>query len=91
MNHPDFRVGGKIFATLEPEGRWGMVKLTLEQQAEVCESEPDCFEPFPGGWGKMGMTRVYLRPATKEVAVRALAIAWRNRAPKRLVAEHPEI
>lgn len=91
MNHPDFRVGGKIFATLDPEGKWGMVKLTLEQQAEYCEELTEYLEPFPGGWGRMGMTKVYLRPAKKDGVTRVMAQAWRNRAPKRLVAEHPKI
>jgi hypothetical protein len=32
MNHPDFRVAGKIFASLGvPDESWDMVKLALEQ------------------------------------------------------------
>ena len=37
MCHPDFRVGGKIFATLWPAAGWAMVKLTPEQQAQLRE------------------------------------------------------
>src|SRR5947209_7418215 len=44
MDHPDFRVGGKIFATLWPDGDWGMVKLTAEQQAVFTRSEPKVFQ-----------------------------------------------
>lgn len=40
MNHPDFRVAGKIFATLWPDDRWGVVKLTVEEQTTLCASEP---------------------------------------------------
>ncbi len=82
MNHPDFRVGGKIFATLAPgdEAR-AMVKLTLEQQADFVRSEPTMFEAVPGGWGRRGATSVLL-PAARAAAVRrALLAAWRNTAP----------
>jgi hypothetical protein len=56
VNHPDFRVrGGKIFATLAyPDKKWGMVKLTPEQQEEVVRAEPKVFEPVKGGWGRGG-------------------------------------
>jgi hypothetical protein len=46
MHHPDFRVAGKIFATLGyPDKSWGMVKLTPEQQAELMHDEPKVFVP----------------------------------------------
>ena len=88
MGHPDFRVRGKIFATLGfPEGEWAMVKLTPEQQASFVRTDPDIFQPVKGGWGRRGCTNVLLRQAT-ELAVRhALLAAWRNTAPKRLAAE----
>lgn len=40
MGHPDFRVRGKVFATLWPKDLLGMVKLTPEQQQAFVESEP---------------------------------------------------
>lgn len=87
MGHPDFRVGGKIFATLGPDEDWGMVKLTPEQQAALLRDEPDVFHPESGAWGRGGCTIVRLRNA-KELTVRhALLNAWRNTAPKRLVQE----
>ncbi|MFN0006623.1 MAG: MmcQ/YjbR family DNA-binding protein [Planctomycetota bacterium] len=88
MGHPDFRVGGKIFATLGPEGEikpWGMMKLTPEQQAPLLETEPDVFEPGPGAWGRRGATLVRLQKARVATVRRALAAAWRNTAPKKLV------
>lgn len=84
MGHPDFRVGGKIFATLWPDDDWGMAKLTVEQQADFIRRDPKTFEPIPGGWGRKGATKVKL-PTAREASVRqALAAAWRNTAPKRL-------
>jgi hypothetical protein len=82
MNHPDFRVGGKIFATLGPGEEWGMVKLTPEQQAAFIAAEPEAFEPVKGGWGLKGATRVILESANEPGVARALETAWRNTAPK---------
>jgi len=85
MNHPDFRVGGKIFATLAPDGKQrGMVKLTPEQQAEFVRAEPRMFQKVSGGWGARGATGVVLPAATATVVRRALLAAWRNTAPKRI-------
>lgn len=85
MGHPDFRVRGKIFATLWPDHGWGMVKLTPDQQVAFVETEPEMFQPVPGGWGARGATKVLLPHATKAAVLRALAVAWCNTAPKRLV------
>lgn len=88
MGHPDFRVGGKIFATLShPDEGWGMVKLTSEQQEELVRTEPAMFVPVKGGWGRQGATSVHLKVASKTVVRQALAAAWRNRAPKRLAEQ----
>ncbi len=88
MDHPDFRVGGKIFATLGPDEEWGMVKLTPEQQSTFIDAEPEAFEPVKGGWGIKGATRVNLNAAREPSVVRALDAAWRNIAPKSLVANY---
>jgi len=87
MGHPDFRVRGKIFATLGPNEVWGMVRLTPEQQREFVRSEPRVFQPFNGAWGASGCTKVHLIQAKKESVRRALVAAWRNRAPKRLAEQ----
>jgi hypothetical protein len=85
MNHPDFRVCGKIFATLGyPNKDWGMVKLTLEQQAEFVHDEPRSFDPCAGAWGRKGATSVRLKSVKKATLQRALEAAWRNTAPKKL-------
>ena len=89
MNHPDFRVRGKIFATLGyPEDGWGMVKLTLEQQGEFVRAEPKVFTAVKGGWGRKGATTVNLAKANLESVRNALLAAWRYVAPKRLVQQH---
>ena len=83
MGHPDFRVGGKIFATLGyPRDGMGVVMLTPEQQELFVRSEPKTFTPVLGGWGKQGSTHVLLRTARKAAVREALKVAWRNRAPQ---------
>ena len=85
MDHPDFRVGGKIFATLGyPKSGWAMVKLFPDQQAEFVADEPKAFVPVKGGWGRRGATNVILKSARKSSVKRALGAAWLNTAPKRL-------
>lgn len=88
MGHPDFRVAGKIFATLQyPDESWGMVKLTPEQQQEFVQAEPAVFVAVKGGWGRKGATSVHLKPAKKKIVRKALATAWCNAAPKRLISD----
>jgi hypothetical protein len=87
MGHPDFRVCGKIFATLGyPGDDWAMVKLSPSEQAMLINVEPKIFAPVKGGWGKRGATNVRLRAARKPILRTALLAAWRNTAPKRLAA-----
>jgi hypothetical protein len=91
MGHPDFRVQGKIFATLGyPDDRWAMVKLTPEQQTAFIESAPAVFVPVQGGWGRKGATNVRLVEATRRALGPALATAWRNVAPRALVEADTE-
>lgn len=88
MDHPDFRVAGKIFATLAyPDKTYGMVKLPLLDQDKFVEEWPEVFTPVPGYWGKTGATHVHLKKATKEALKTAMAVAWRNAAPKNLVKD----
>jgi hypothetical protein len=87
MGHPDFRVRGKIFATLGPDESWGMVKLTPEQQSDHLRAAPDSFRPASGAWGRKGSTIVSLEPADARTVQGALLLAWRNTAPKMLVRQ----
>ena len=85
MGHPDFRVRGKIFATLAyPDDTVGMVKLTPEQQASFVQAEPAAYTPVKGKWGLGGATHVRLKKVKKPSLQRALLTAWRNTAPKNL-------
>ena len=84
MSHPDFRVSGKIFATLGyPDKEHGMVVLPLEEQARVVRSHPKIFVPAKGAWGKRGSTTVLLRAADTAMLQDALGIAWRGRTDRR--------
>jgi hypothetical protein len=88
MHHPDFRVAGKIFATLgHPDKTCGMVKLNPKQQADFVQSAPEIFHPVKGGWGDRGATTVKLTAASEAKVREALVAAWRNTAPKRLARE----
>lgn len=80
MGHPDFRVSGRIFATLAyPSTAFAAVMLTPEQQELFVRTEPKTFKPVPGGWGRKGATQVALRTAKKAAVREALRVAWGNR------------
>ena len=85
MQHPDFRVGGKIFATLGPDLTWGMAKLTPTLQQEFLRSNPLSFKPAAGAWGDGGATIITLADADVDTVTDALRAAWQNTAPKKLV------
>ena len=76
----DFRVGGRIFATLslEKEG-YGVLLLNPEQQTGMVADEPEIFSPVPGGWGRNGSTRVLLAKVSRDVLAGALRTAWQRR------------
>lgn len=81
MKHPDFRVRGKVFATLgHPDAASGMVALMPEQQADFMALAPDAFRPANGAWGRRGSTLVRLDAVDAEVLEHALGAAWRRRA-----------
>lgn len=80
MGRPDFRVGGRIFATLaSAEQGYGNLMLTLEQQTAFVEDLPEVFLPIAGGWGRMGMTHIRLSAANEDVLAGALHTAWKLR------------
>jgi YjbR len=84
MRHPDFRVAGKIFASLGvPNRDWGMVKLTPEQQRAFIEKAPQIFKPASGAWGRQGYTNVYLPSAKTNIVRAALDVAAKNVAKKK--------
>ena len=83
MGAVDFRVGGRIFATLASvkEG-YGNLMFAPEQQAEFVHDFPDLFLPIAGGWGRMGATHVRLAKVSEDILVDALRTAWSLRVQK---------
>jgi hypothetical protein len=85
MRHPDFRVGGKIFATLGYRGKdSAVVKLTPDEQKEFVRANRKVFQPVNGAWGRRGYTMIHLAAAKIDIVRKALTAACRNTAPKRL-------
>lgn len=83
MGAADFRVGGRIFATLAAQDQgYGNLMLSPEQQAAFVDELPDVFIPIPGGWGRMGATHIVLSKANKDVLSGALQAAWELRKEK---------
>jgi hypothetical protein len=83
MGAPDFRVGGRIFATLASQSQgYGNLMLTPEQQAAFVGELPEVFVPIAGGWGRMGSTHIRLAAATEDVLTGALRTAWKLRLEK---------
>ena len=83
MGHPDFRVRNRIFATLGyPDQRWGMVKLTPDQQAKLLGVAPEAFRPAADAWGRSGSTVVLLSAVDTAALRPILKWAWENVAAK---------
>jgi len=83
MGAADFRVGGRIFATLASQAKgYGNLMLTPEQQTEFVDELPEVFLPIHGGWGRMGATHIRLAKATEDVLAGALRVAWMLRVGK---------
>jgi hypothetical protein len=80
MGSADFRVGGRIFATLAHQHQgYGNLMLSPEQRAAFVGEEPDVFLPVAGGWGRMGATHIRLAVATEDILAGALHTAWKRR------------
>ncbi len=83
MGSADFRVGGRIFATLAAQSKgYGNLMLTPEQQADFVAEQPEVFLPVPGGWGRNGATHVRLAEANEDLLEGALRAAWQVRVEK---------
>ena len=83
MGSADFRVGGRIFATLASQKQgYGNLMLTPEQQADFVAEQPDVFLPVAGGWGRNGATHIRLAKANEDLLAGALRAAWKLRIDK---------
>ena len=90
MGAVDFRVGGRIFATLASQKQgYGNLMLTPEQQADFVGELPDLFLPVAGGWGRMGATHIRLAAANEDVMTGALRAAWKLRIEKNAKSVRP--
>jgi hypothetical protein len=78
MGHPDFRVNGRIFATLHDDNEHGMVKLPPDEQERLVREHPEMFRPENGAWGRQGCTRVHLLPADEDAVGEAMTLAWQD-------------
>ena len=88
MGHPDFRVDGRVFATLAyPSAGWAMVRLAPEQQEFFVGSESASFMAVKGAWGRGGATSIKLRSAKTAAVAEALRVAWQHAAPGRLLPQ----
>ena len=97
MGHPDFRVRGKIFASLHHDRQMtgralmaGMVMLTPEQQQQFIQDHPESFRPENGAWGRSGCTRVQLDAADEDTLGGAMTLAWQNTVDKQKKAKKPK-
>jgi hypothetical protein len=79
MGHPDFRTGGRIFATIHPDHASGMVNLTPNQQEKFVREHP-AFTPENGAWGRQGCTRVLIDAVDEDTLGEAMTLAWQNTA-----------
>jgi hypothetical protein len=82
MGHPDFRVRAGIFATIHPDQRVGMVKLTPDQQQRFIRDHPEAFAPESGAWGRDGCTSVRLDSVDEDALGEAMTLAWKNTIEK---------
>jgi hypothetical protein len=79
MSHPDFRIGGRIFASIRQDLLTATVRLTPEDQGRFIADAPDTFSPEAGAWGRDGWTRIALAAADEDAVGEALTLAWRER------------
>ncbi len=82
MAHPDFRVNGRIFATIYPDNIRGMVQLLPDEQQTFMREHPAIFEPASGAWGRGGSTTVHLAAADSEIVGEAMTLAWQHAVAK---------
>ena len=89
MGHADFRINGRIFATLGyPNDGFAVVMLSPQDQDLIVRDHPRAFAPAKGKWGASGSTTITLDalgPKSAKAVAAALEAAWRKRAPKRLL------
>ena len=90
MRHPDFRVNGRIFATLTADEREGVVMLPPDEQQQLIQDHAAIFKPAAGAWGRQGCTVVHLAKADPREVRAALLLAWQYHQGKARQIPHPQ-
>lgn len=80
MGHADFRLDGRIFASLAPDESWATLNLSPDDQEALTSEFPEQFEPLNGAWGRQGWTRVHLQAARVGPVRRGITLALKNLA-----------
>jgi len=89
--HPkysSFRVGGKIFATVPPDGRHLHLFVDEEDREHALATTPAAFQKLFWGEAAVGL-RVLLSEAKPAAVQRLLHCAWSRKASKKQAAAHP--
>jgi hypothetical protein len=85
-----FRVGKKIFATMEPDGSEAMVRVRpLERVQDLLSARPEVFLDYGGWTWRNGALGIRLRKADAKLIRELVLDAWRRIAPKRALASGP--
>jgi hypothetical protein len=82
MGHPDFRVAGRIFASIHAGDATGMVQLAPEEQVALVAEQPRAFSPAAGAWGRGGSTIVHFAEADVATVRSALVLAYQRTREK---------
>jgi hypothetical protein len=85
--HPTFRVRDKLFATLSDDGLQAGIKTTKQEQTALVAAAPETFG-VPAYVGRHGWVSVRLATVDPDELRELLVEAWRQTAPKRLVATY---
>jgi hypothetical protein len=85
---PAYRVKKKIFATLQLDRKWAVVKLTKLQQSEWCDKYDRAVFPVENKWGQLGWTNVELEKMGEGMFKKLVELAWTNVAPKAAIKKH---
>ena len=85
--HPTFRVRDKMFAALSDDGRLASVKATRQEQAALIAAAPETFG-VPAYVGRHGWVSIQLATVDPTELGELVVEAWRQTAPKRLVAAY---
>ena len=89
---PSFSVRGKGFANLQKGDTHALLSVSEPEAEALAAEDPQTYEAVSRNGGRIFVgVRIDLAKVTVDRLRTLFAHAWRHRAPKRLVAAHPEI